>query len=296
MGAQTADRVVAKVGSDPILRLLPVGVAATKKIYANAMVTLNSSGYLTNQLATDPAAAPIGVSRGPTTGTASTADNTNGADGDITVQVERGVFPLANSASTDAITIADIGRLCYVVDDQTVARTWGTTAVRPVAGRVYGLNAAGQVLVQIGVEARESVEDILVPAGADLSALQNTFVALDTSQTVPKAIAASAAGQDCAGVLLNAPTSGQIAIIRKRGRCLVTGSAAINPGVLLGTTSAGKSVAATTMRVDTSDAGAANDPVKGSFVLARCLGLAANNALHAVYVLCDGAGEIQTAI
>ena len=48
----------------------------------------------------------------------------------------------ANSAAADAITLADIGADCYIVDDQTVAKT-SATNTRSVAGKVFDVDAEG---------------------------------------------------------------------------------------------------------------------------------------------------------
>ena len=71
-----------------------------------------------------------------------TADNTGGANAAINAKVRRGVFRYGNSASTDLITRAEIGKPCYVVDDQTVAKT-SSSATRPVAGTVFDVDALG---------------------------------------------------------------------------------------------------------------------------------------------------------
>lgn len=42
----------------------------------------------------------------------------------------------------DAIALADIGSDCYIVDDQTVAKTSGS-ATRSVAGKIFDVDAAG---------------------------------------------------------------------------------------------------------------------------------------------------------
>lgn len=64
------------------------------------------------------------------------------ADGDVRVDIEKGVFRLANSAAGDALAVADIGKFCFVVDDQTVAKTIGGGA-RPIAGRVVDVDSDG---------------------------------------------------------------------------------------------------------------------------------------------------------
>lgn len=61
---------------------------------------------------------------------------------DITVFRDMAYGPFANSAGPDQITAADLGAPCYVVDNQTVAKTSGSGA-RPVAGTVEAVDAAG---------------------------------------------------------------------------------------------------------------------------------------------------------
>jgi hypothetical protein len=77
------------------------------------------------------------------------ADNSSGANGAIKARVKRGKFLFANSASTDAIAQADVGADCYIVDDQTVAKTTAT-GTRSRAGIIVGVETAG-VWVQIGL-------------------------------------------------------------------------------------------------------------------------------------------------
>ena len=71
------------------------------------------------------------------------------AAGDAHVEVRRGVFKFANSAAADLIAQADVGTDCYVVDDQTVAKT-SATNTRSRAGIVVAVDADG-VWVQIGL-------------------------------------------------------------------------------------------------------------------------------------------------
>lgn len=75
------------------------------------------------------------------------ANNTGGAAGAITAKVRRGVFRFRNSAAADAITLADVGNSCFIVDDETVARTNGSNT-RSAAGVVRAVDAQG-VWVQI---------------------------------------------------------------------------------------------------------------------------------------------------
>ena len=77
-----------------------------------------------------------------------TVDNTSGADGALSVQVRRGTFRFGNSASGDLVAQADAGADCYLVDDQTVAKTSGANT-RSVAGKIIAVDSDG-VWVKIG--------------------------------------------------------------------------------------------------------------------------------------------------
>jgi hypothetical protein len=80
------------------------------------------------------------------------ASVTGGAtDGAVTLDVEEGIYLLKNSAGVDAITVADLERYCFVVDDETVA---GNSAggTRPRAGIVREVSSEG-VWVEISAAA-----------------------------------------------------------------------------------------------------------------------------------------------
>jgi len=77
-----------------------------------------------------------------------TVDNSAGSNGDVSVRVKRGTFKFGNSSAGDLIAQADVGADCYIVDDQTVAKTNGTNT-RSVAGKIIAVDADG-VWVQIG--------------------------------------------------------------------------------------------------------------------------------------------------
>lgn len=69
-------------------------------------------------------------------------DNYAGAAGDQVAEVLRGYFRLENSADAEALTPAEIGQTCYLVDDQTVAKTDGA-GTRSIAGIVDGVDDVG---------------------------------------------------------------------------------------------------------------------------------------------------------
>lgn len=70
------------------------------------------------------------------------------ANGDVKVDVQAGIWPFKNSAAGDAITAADIGRYCFIIDDETVAKT-NPNSVRAVAGVVMTVDADTTVWVNV---------------------------------------------------------------------------------------------------------------------------------------------------
>jgi len=114
--------------------IINIGVAAGKKIYAGALVALDANGYAT------PGATATGL-KGLGRAEAQ-VDNSGGSNGAVTVDVRKGIFRYNNSSGADQITTADIGNDCYIVDDQTVAKTDGT-GTRSVAGKVFDVDSDG---------------------------------------------------------------------------------------------------------------------------------------------------------
>ncbi|VWX62578.1 hypothetical protein [Sphingorhabdus sp. 109] len=110
-------------------------VAAATVIYAGALVCLNAAGNAVPG-STSTTLVVDGIAE-------DTIDNSGGSAGDVNVPVYRpGLARFANSTSTDEITAAEIGDNCYIVDDQTVAKTNGTST-RSVAGKVEDVDAQG---------------------------------------------------------------------------------------------------------------------------------------------------------
>ena len=117
----------------------PVKAATT--IHSGALVCLDASGNA------QPGATATGlIVRGVAI---DAANNGSGSAGDINVETERGGFRFENSASADAITRAEIGDTAYIVDDQTVAKTNGSST-RSAAGTIVDVDAQG-VWVRVGI-------------------------------------------------------------------------------------------------------------------------------------------------
>lgn len=109
-------------------------IAAAVKVFAGALVMLDASGDATpGAVATGQI--PLGRAR-------EQVDNSGGSAGDLSLTVEAGVFRWQNSAAGDAITRAEIGDVCYIVDDETVAKTDGTST-RSKAGLIVDVDSLG---------------------------------------------------------------------------------------------------------------------------------------------------------
>ena len=130
MVAATADRNTAALLDD--LRNSPL--AASVKVFMGTILMRNAAGYLTKG-ATATGCFGVGRAEAP-------ADNSAGAAGTLNINWRPGVFRFANSTAGDLIALADIGTKCWIVDDQTVAKTNGT-ATRSPAGIVENVDAAG---------------------------------------------------------------------------------------------------------------------------------------------------------
>jgi hypothetical protein len=130
MAALTADRNTPRRDGTE----LNLGLAASTKIYGGSIICRNASGYVVPG-STSTTLKALGVAQ-------QQVDNSAGSAGAKKVQIRKGTFRFGNSASGDLITIADIGNDCFIVDDQTVAKTNGS-ATRSVAGKVHDVDAEG---------------------------------------------------------------------------------------------------------------------------------------------------------
>jgi hypothetical protein len=133
MAATTGVRSTLSMGDEAVIRLLSVQVKASAKINQGSLVVFDAGFAAPGRTAVGLIAA--GRAR-------QNADNTGGAAGAIGVEVERGTFRWANSSAGDLIAQADVGADCFIVDDQTVAKTNGG-ATRSRAGKVLAVDASG---------------------------------------------------------------------------------------------------------------------------------------------------------
>jgi hypothetical protein len=157
------------------------GIKANVLIKKGALVCVDSAGRaMPGGLIAAGALAAVGKS-------SATYDNTGGAADAVDVEVEFGTFGWVSAGGGDAITADDVGKVCYVVDDQTVALT-SDTDTRGVAGYIteyrngevfvwMGPHVAGQIVIA----ASEASQ--LDTAQADIDALQAD--ALTTQAFIP---------------------------------------------------------------------------------------------------------------
>lgn len=136
MSALIADRATAQRQGDEFSY-----DAAAVACFAGGIAMLNASGNVTpGATATGQICVGMFVEN---------VDNSAGAAADVKAKVRSGVFRFGNSAAADAITKAHIGDTCYIVDDQTVALTDGTSS-RSAAGTIVDVDSAG-VWVRMGL-------------------------------------------------------------------------------------------------------------------------------------------------
>ena len=107
-------------------------LGASQTIFVGSMLMRNASGQLIKGA----------VATGSTGVGVATRSAVSVGAGDTMVDYEEGPFLMANSASADEIVAADIGKVCWIVDDNTVAKTNGTNT-RSRAGVVVAVDAQG---------------------------------------------------------------------------------------------------------------------------------------------------------
>ncbi len=136
MVALTTDRNTPEAAGD--VRELPM--LANVVAFAGALAVIDAAGFLR------PAITALNLKA--VGRFEARANNTGGANGAITGKAKRGIFRFANSAAGDLIANTDIDADCFIVDDQTVAKTNGANT-RSVAGKVHMVDASG-VWVRVG--------------------------------------------------------------------------------------------------------------------------------------------------
>ncbi len=145
MSALTGPRAVVFYGEDKaVVGSLNIPLKAGVVVFDGALVVLIGGYGKPGVTGLGLVAAGFADHRATTSGsvTGGAADGGICSNGSLGIRVRQGVGKLGNSSSTDQITQADRGNLCYIVDDQTVAKTDGG-GTRSVAGVIMSVDAAG---------------------------------------------------------------------------------------------------------------------------------------------------------
>lgn len=139
MAALSKEKKILELNGDRVTpKLYDLAVKASTKILSGALVCIDATGYAVNA-SEALGLTPIGVAQ-------VTVDNTNGSSGDLLVRVLAGAFKFVNS---DSITLADVGKAAYIVDNQTVAKS-DNSGARSVAGPIIRVDSDG-VYVLVGL-------------------------------------------------------------------------------------------------------------------------------------------------
>lgn len=114
----------------------------TLVFYHGQMVAVDATGYLVPAITSATLKRPARCNLSPER----KVDTTGLASGVKKLKIEFGEFSWNNGTAGDAIAQADVGNLCYIVDDNTVAKVDGT-GTRSVAGKIMEVDANGQIWV-----------------------------------------------------------------------------------------------------------------------------------------------------
>ncbi len=162
MAAVTQDQITYQYGTpDGVAGLLQLSQKASSSIYAGT-IAVTSSGTA-KDAGSSPASTDIcwGLYNGQYDSQAHLVAPMAGgtADGLHIVGVDTGTFLLASATGPDAIGVSNIGQVCYIFDNVTVALT-NSAGTRAVAGTVMAAGSAmipatnsvysGKVAVRLG--------------------------------------------------------------------------------------------------------------------------------------------------
>lgn len=127
-------------------------MGANASVYVNSIALTDSNGYGKSAVTPTSNDTCWGLWNGqvnsqPTTVSPMVAGTVSGND---IFGVDCGAFYLKNGTAGDAITQANLGKTCYVIDEQTVGGVVGSPA-RPIAGVIVDVPTSGQYSGLIGV-------------------------------------------------------------------------------------------------------------------------------------------------
>ena len=151
-----------RMGQTYVFRVLELTLASGNKAYHNGRACI--SGGKAVPASSAPGLVPIGKF------VTNPADLVDATSGDMTVSVdfeeEHFCEWWANATSSDAVAATDIGKMAYMLDDQTVTIT---STGRSPAGRIWGVDSVKGVLIEAPsetVHAKGTLSQQTLPAYA----------------------------------------------------------------------------------------------------------------------------------
>lgn len=129
MAALTSSRAIQ---SKPGI-LFSYPVLANAVIYQGAIVVIGSNGYAKAGV-TGTGLTTVGIAR-------ESVNATGLSNGAATVEVEEMIAGVFSAGGGDLITFDDVGKFCYLVDDQTVGLT-SATNTRSLAGIIRSVEGS----------------------------------------------------------------------------------------------------------------------------------------------------------
>lgn len=134
--ASTSTRDTQRQGNESLANVVAFKQKGSSTCYGGTGVVINSSGY----------AEPAAAAASKLTAGIAIKDSVNaGSDGDSSIEVRRGQFPLNNS-TTDPVVQGDVLGLCYWEDNDTVCHT---ASGKSAAGKVQEVRDDGQIVVDV---------------------------------------------------------------------------------------------------------------------------------------------------
>ncbi len=133
MAALTGTRDTRARGAFDAGRMDEFGVANGVQCFQGSICVLNSSGEV------QPGTAALGLTA---LGVAQLPNPLSTAANEFAVETRVGTYQFDSGTAGDTITKADRGKVCWIIDDQTVGLTDGG-GTRSAAGRIYDVDPLG---------------------------------------------------------------------------------------------------------------------------------------------------------
>lgn len=179
--AATAVRDTNRTGFDPLLRNLAEPVSAAVNCRQGGIACRSLTGATAGYVKPGVTALGLEVLGIFVESFDNTAGTYGGSSADVTVgrtlvKIQSGSEWMFNSTGPDLIAQANVGAVCYLVDDQTVALTSNGNTRSP-AGIIMGVDATLGVLVLMGAQVSASLLGLSTSGTGAMQSGTSTLVA-----------------------------------------------------------------------------------------------------------------------